>query len=140
MRMFMKPGEDPNVVCDKCKDDRRGKPWLGLNIIRGMKRNGAEYTNGTILDPRDGDLYSAMMTLTPGWPDARCSRLSRHFIVGADVPLFVEHCEAVAAEIDVKLRWIGEQARRGLSVWSDALPVRHVMLEVACEPSVVGSL
>ena len=30
-----------------------------------MKRNGAEYTNGTILDPRDGDLYSAMMTLTP---------------------------------------------------------------------------
>ena len=65
VRMFMKPGEDPNVVCDKCKDDRRGKPWLGLDIIRGMKRNGAEYTNGTILDPRDGDLYSAMMTLTP---------------------------------------------------------------------------
>ena len=57
----------------------------------------------------------------------------------ADVPLFVEHCEAVAAEIDVKLRWLGEQARRGL-VWSDALPVRHVMVEVACEPSVVGSL
>ena len=65
VRMFMKPGEDPNVVCDKCKDDRRGKPWLGLDIIRGMKRNGAEYTNGTILDPRDGDLHSAMMTLTP---------------------------------------------------------------------------
>ena len=35
-----------------------------------MKRNGAEYTSRTILDPRDGDLYSAMMTLTPGWPDA----------------------------------------------------------------------
>ena len=58
----------------------------------------------------------------------------------ADVPLFVEHCEGVAAEIDVKLRWLGEQARRGLSVWSGALPVRHVMLEVVCEPSVVGSL
>ena len=82
VRMFMKPGEDPNVVCDKCKDDRRGKPWQGLNIIRGMKRNGAEYTNGTILDPRDGDLYSAMMHIDPGWPDAGCSRLSRHFTVG----------------------------------------------------------
>jgi hypothetical protein len=29
-----------------------------------------------------------------------------------DVPLFVEHCEAVAAEIDVKRRWLGEQGRK----------------------------
>ena len=66
--------------------------------------------------------------------------VSRQEVRPADVPLFVEHCEAVAAAIDVKLRWLGEQARRGLSVWSGALPVRHVILEVACEPSVVGSL
>ena len=65
VRMFMKPGDNPNVVCDLCKDDRRGRPWLGLDIIRGMKRNGVEYTDGTILDPRHGDIYSAMMTLTP---------------------------------------------------------------------------
>lgn len=70
-------------------------------------------------------------------PSRMLKRLDRRL---ADVPLFVEHCEAVAAEIDVKLRWLGEQARRGLSVWSGALPVRHVMLEVACEPSIVGSL
>jgi hypothetical protein len=56
-----------------------------------------------------------------------------------DVPLFVEHCEGATA-IDVKLRWLGEQARRGLSFLSGALPGRHVALEVACEPSVVGSL
>ena len=61
-------------------------------------------------------------------------------LVWRDVPLFVEHCEAVATEIDVKLRWLGEQARRGLSFLSGALPGRHVTLEVACEPSVVGSL
>jgi hypothetical protein len=29
------------------------------------------------------------------------------FGADCDVPLFVEHCEAVAAEIDVKLRWLG---------------------------------
>jgi hypothetical protein len=57
-----------------------------------------------------------------------------------DVPLFVEHCEAVATEIGVKLRWLGGQARRGLSFLFGALPGRHVALEVACEPSVVGSL
>jgi len=65
VRMYMKPGESPDVACDKCTDDRRGKPWLGLDIIRGMRRNGAEYTDGTILDPRYGHIYKAMMTLTP---------------------------------------------------------------------------
>jgi uncharacterized protein (DUF2147 family) len=65
VRMFLKPGDDPNAVCDKCADDRRNKPWLGLEIIRGMKREGMKYTDGTILDPRDGNIYSAQMTLTP---------------------------------------------------------------------------
>jgi hypothetical protein len=80
------------------------------------------------------------MTTLQGWIVIGLLVLIMLGIVGADVPLFVEHCEAVAAEIDVKLRWLGEQARRGRSVWSGALPRRHVMLEVACEPSVVGSL
>jgi hypothetical protein len=60
--------------------------------------------------------------------------------VPRDVPLFVEHCEAVAAEIDIKRRWLGEQGYRGSSCLSGVLPEQHVTLEVACEPSVVGSL
>jgi len=65
VKMYMKPGEDPNIVCDQCTDDRRGQPWLGLEIIRGMKRDGMKYEDGTILDPRHGSIYKAMMTLTP---------------------------------------------------------------------------
>jgi uncharacterized protein (DUF2147 family) len=65
VKMFLKPGENPNVVCDKCADDRRDKPWLGLDIVRGMKREGLSYTDGSILDPRYGKIYSAMMTLAP---------------------------------------------------------------------------
>jgi len=65
-KMFLRPGQDPNVVCDKCKDDRHDQPWLGLEIIRGMKPHGdSKYDGGTILDPRDGDVYDAMMTLSP---------------------------------------------------------------------------
>ncbi len=65
-KMFLKPGEDPNIVCDQCKDDRAGHPWLGLEIIRGMKPEGDEkYGGGTILDPRDGKIYKATMKVTP---------------------------------------------------------------------------
>ena len=65
-KMFLQPGEDPNVACDRCKDDRRGKPWLGLEIIRGMKPEGNDkYVGGTILDPRDGKIYKAMMSVSP---------------------------------------------------------------------------
>jgi uncharacterized protein (DUF2147 family) len=65
VKMYLKPGETPDIACDQCSDDRRGKPWLGLDIIRGMKRDGLNYNDGTILDPRYGRIYSAKMTLTP---------------------------------------------------------------------------
>ena len=65
-KMFLKPGEDPNEPCVQCKDDRHNHPWLGLEIIRGMKPEGeSKYGSGTILDPRDGKIYKATMKVTP---------------------------------------------------------------------------
>src|SRR5277367_584758 len=65
-KMFLKPGEDPNAVCDQCKDDRHNHPWLGLELIRGMQQEAADkYSGGTILDPRDGKIYKATMKVTP---------------------------------------------------------------------------
>jgi uncharacterized protein (DUF2147 family) len=63
-KMFTEPGQNPNPVCDKCKGEQRNTPWLGLTIIKGMGRHGLEYEGGTILDPREGEEWTALMRLS----------------------------------------------------------------------------
>ena len=65
VKMFPKPGDDENWLCDRCEGDERGKPVLGLALIKNMQRNGLSYENGTIMDPRDGKVYRALMRLSP---------------------------------------------------------------------------
>jgi uncharacterized protein (DUF2147 family) len=43
--------------CDKCTDERKDQPIVGMVIIRGLKQDGDEYNGGDILDPDNGKIY-----------------------------------------------------------------------------------
>ena len=56
---------DPDAVkiCDKCSDERKGRPVTGMVVVRRMKKDGDEYTGGDILDPKNGSVYRCKMRL-----------------------------------------------------------------------------
>ena len=65
LKIFRKPGEDPDPVCDECDEDdaRYKKKIVGMEIIRDMQKSGEEYTDGDILDPENGKVYRCKLWL-----------------------------------------------------------------------------
>jgi len=51
------------LTCDKCTGTDKDKPILGLVIIKGLKKDGNEYNDGTITDPNNGKVYKCYIEL-----------------------------------------------------------------------------
>jgi len=61
--LFPKPGKDPNPVCDKCSDEKKDQPLLGMVILWGLTKQGEEWSGGLILDPKNGKTYKCTIKL-----------------------------------------------------------------------------
>jgi len=59
------PGDGARL-CEKCSGDRKDQKVLGLQIIRGMRRDGDEWSGGTVLDPETGSVYRGTIRLDAG--------------------------------------------------------------------------
>jgi len=58
---LLNPAE-PNPKCDKCTDERKDQPVVGLTIIRNVKKSDeGQWEGGDILDPNNGKVYKVRL-------------------------------------------------------------------------------
>ena len=53
-----------DAKCDKCTDERKDQPMLGMAIVRGVKKSAGDdalWDGGEILDPNNGKVYKVRM-------------------------------------------------------------------------------
>lgn len=65
LRIFYRPDEKPDPVCDLCEGARKDQPVIGMTFLWGLKPDGGnDWAGGAILDPKNGKIYNAKLSLT----------------------------------------------------------------------------
>ena len=57
---------DPVPRCSHCQGDLKNRPLIGLRILWDLKKDGAAWTDGKVLDPESGKIYRCSLTLEDG--------------------------------------------------------------------------
>ncbi len=55
--------------CTECPGKLKNKPIEGLNVIRDFKKDGNEYVDGTLIDPKSGKKYKGKIWVDEKNPD-----------------------------------------------------------------------
>lgn len=61
--------EDRDRVCTKCEGELKNEPVQGLEIMKGLEKEGDEYVGGSIVDPKTGKKYRCKIWLDEDDPD-----------------------------------------------------------------------
>ena len=69
LEKLLDPATKADAVCEKCSDERKDKPVLGMTLIRNVKKNAdeaAQWDGGDILDPNNGKVYKVRIKPVDG--------------------------------------------------------------------------
>ncbi|HEY8709093.1 MAG TPA: DUF2147 domain-containing protein [Burkholderiaceae bacterium] len=69
LEKLLDPATKPDAVCEKCSDDRKDKPLLGMTLIKGVRQIEGDkdvWGGGEILDPNNGKTYKVRLTPADG--------------------------------------------------------------------------
>lgn len=61
VKIFPKPGEDPDPVCDKCSGKLKNVRIIGMNFMWGFSKKGDKWVDGKIVDPDNGKTYHCQL-------------------------------------------------------------------------------
>jgi uncharacterized protein (DUF2147 family) len=65
-KLFRPANLDQNPKCVLCEGARKDQPVLGMIFMWGLKKAGADYSGGEILDPDNGKVYKSKISLIDG--------------------------------------------------------------------------
>jgi len=60
-KIFPKPNEDPDPLCEKCEGDKKNKRVLGMEFMWAFTGSGGNWRDGKILDPENGKVYHCQL-------------------------------------------------------------------------------
>ncbi len=69
LEKLLDPTDKADAVCEKCSDDRKGKPLVGMTLIQSVKQSESDknrWDGGEILDPNNGKTYKARLMPADG--------------------------------------------------------------------------
>ena len=69
LEKLLDPEAKADAVCDKCSDERKDKPLVGMTLIRNVKQSDSDkgrWDGGEILDPNNGKTYKVRLTPSEG--------------------------------------------------------------------------
>ena len=64
LKVFPTEGEAERTTCDKCSGDKKDQPIVGMQNLNGLKKESdTKWSDGEILDPKNGKTYSCKAEL-----------------------------------------------------------------------------